>query len=162
MESRYRFRLVAILNEWKGFRSVLTAQRLHPVGADGFVILWDIGRSNRLGRPLPGRADCVAALAFNSDGRFLTSGGWGKTRSGDQECEGEIHLWSLAGTETSDHVLSGHAGRVLSVSFTRDGKTFKSGSCAEIGNSSCNGIEVRTWDVTTGAEAARAMSNPTP
>lgn len=131
-------------------------------GADGTIMLWDVGRSSRLGAPLPGRAAGVGALAFSPDGRALLSGGCGKERGGYKECEGEIHLWNLADPQVSDHVLSGHTGRVMSVAFAGDGKTMRTGSCAELHGSSCRGIEIRTWDVATLAEAAPTFVTPTP
>jgi WD40 repeat protein len=124
-------------------------------GGDGDIRLWEIGRSNRLGRPLPGTAASVGALAFSPDGQKLASGGCGRPRGQYGDCEGEIHLWSLADTEPLDFALVGHTGRVLSVVFTPDGKNLRSGGCAKLDGSFCSGIEVRAWDV-----ARRVQTDP--
>jgi WD40 repeat protein/tetratricopeptide (TPR) repeat protein len=152
----------------RGHTSWVTSVAFSPDGTtlasganDGAIILWDIGGSNRLGRPLPGRADEVRTFAFSPDDQTLASGGCGKARGQYQQCEGEVHLWNLAGPEPTDYALAGHTGRVMSVAFTRDGKTLRSASCAKLNGSFCNGIEVRAWDTSTRVQADPALTAST-
>jgi WD40 repeat protein len=133
---------------------------LASAGEDGAILLWDIGRSHRLGRPLPGQAAEVGTFAFGPGGMTLASGGCGKPRGQYQECEGEIHLWNLDSPEEFGVVLTGHTGRVMSVAFSHDGTTLRSGSCAKLDGSFCHDMEIRVWDVAAQAQAAPVLIAP--
>jgi WD40 repeat protein len=110
---------------------------------DNVVKIWDVSsRQERSMLDLP-----AASLAISPDGKILAAGssnGWiqllnpvtGKT----------IQLWDpVAGKAGVFPRLPGHAGPVLSVAFSPDGKTLASGG---------SDGKIKLWDPVTGQERA--------
>lgn len=79
---------------------------------DGDVPLWDVPRG--LGRPLPGHAGPVYAVAILGDGLALSGG-----------ADGTVRSWDLA-TGRPVRVFHGHVGPVRAVYPSPDGKWFAS------------------------------------
>jgi WD40 repeat protein len=100
--------------------------RMLASGGGNLIILWDVARRTRLGKPLTGKAR-VGALAFSPDGRMLASGG------GNQ-----IILWDVARRTRLGKPLTGYRSAVRALAFSSDGRILASGGD--------DGIVV--WDVT--------------
>ncbi len=86
-----------------------------------------------------GHTNAIDALAFNSGGTLLASGGRDST----------IKLWDIrSGSELRS--LAGHLSNVTSLAFSRDGRTLVSGSLD---------ATIKFWDVETGRES-RTIRRP--
>src|ERR1700722_510555 len=86
-----------------------------------------------------GHTNAIDALAFNSTGTLLASGGR----------DSNIKLWDIrSGSELRS--LAGHLSNVTSLAFSRDGRTLVSGSLD---------ATIKFWDVETGRES-RTMRRP--
>jgi WD40 repeat protein len=84
-------------------------------GGDGFVALWDAGGGQLLRRfPCPTERSFVALA---SDGKLIAFGG----------SDNSVSMWDTT-TGKLRHRLAGHDGRVMTGAFSRDGKSFFSGS----------------------------------
>ncbi|MFO7901726.1 MAG: WD40 repeat domain-containing protein [Pirellulaceae bacterium] len=103
---------------------------------DGTVALHSLDE-----RVLPGRleehADCVRAMAFSADGRWLATGG-GSLESYDSDCT--IRLWDVESNEQR-FVLTGHTAPVFGVAFSADGRFLATCSADR---------SLRVWDPNTG------------
>ena len=86
-----------------------------------------------------GHTNAIDALAFNSTGTLLASGGR----------DSNIKLWDIrSGSELRS--LAGHLSNVTSLAFSRDGRTLVSGSLD---------ATIKFWDVETGRES-RSIRRP--
>jgi eukaryotic-like serine/threonine-protein kinase len=113
---------------------------LATAGNDNAVRLWNLTAANPAVAVtvLPGirYGGNVHGVAFSSDGRWLAAGAGDLGRAGPSS----VRVWDLtAGNPAStEKVLRGHAGGVLSVAFSLDGQWLATGSKDEI----------RLWDLT--------------
>ncbi len=105
-------------------------------GWDQTVRLWDVETGRETGRPLTGHLGPVLSLAFAPNARILATGSW----------DGEIRLWEMA-TGVCLGGLHGHAERVVSLTYSLDGRTLVSADL---------GATVIRWDVDPGSWRDRA------
>jgi WD40 repeat protein len=120
------------------------AATLAAGGEDRTIRLWDVA-TGRLRRSLEGYRDWVCALAFAPDGKTIASGccDWAYHRGRDTSrfsppdpgCDSQWILWDVATGGLKRTVTE--PGRLLSLGFTRDGKSLACGV----------GKEVRLYDV---------------
>ncbi|WP_232066625.1 WD40 repeat domain-containing protein [Mycobacterium parmense] len=99
---------------------------------DGTVQLWDVGTGRALGQPMTvDQPNALLALAFSPDGRHLVAG-----------YNDGLRLWNADTTQPEGNVMTSTHGSIplMSVAFTRDGKTVAGGR--EDG-------AVELWDATT-------------
>src|SRR5205823_9012744 len=90
----------------------------------------------------------VASVAFTPDGKRVVAGGCGvgvKRRQARQEVK-----VCAAHTRQETRTLQGHAGPVMSVAFSADGKRIASGSGDKT---------VKVWDAHTGQEQLTLMGH---
>ncbi len=95
-------------------------EQLVSVSKDRTIRLWDIVRGEGLGvlRPPigPGRAGTLYAAALSPNGEILATGGIGLETD-----KPPIYLVRL-GTGRIERLLMGHAGTIIGVAFSPDGK----------------------------------------
>jgi WD40 repeat protein len=122
-------------------------RKLASGSQDRMVLVWDIASGNPEVSYM-GQREWVNCVAFSPDGRKLASGSE----------DGEIRLWEVVGPGPQGEppvitrplkTLTGHAGRVSSITFSADGKLLISGS----GDAS-----MKLWDVAAGRELASLFS----
>lgn len=79
---------------------------------DGTLVLWDMDRLRKIGRPLyvPGNDKAVWQIAFTPDGKTVVSGGDDR----------KLHVWDVGRQVESEPPLS-HQGSVWSVDIAPDG-----------------------------------------
>ena len=119
--------------------------RLLASGGGNQIILWDVARRTRLGKPLTGYSSAVRAVAFSSDGRILASGG-----------DDGIVLWDVTRRTRLGAMAEGQqASPITSVAFSRDGRLVASTS--QFSYESGEGGEAAVWDV---ARRARLSTVP--
>ena len=107
-------------------RLIATAEK------DRTVRLWDMVTGERVGNPLRGHTDEVAAVAFSPDGRRLASAGGDRT----------IRLWDTESRRLIGTPMSGHTGAVTGIAFSPDGH--------QIASASTDG-DIGLWDADSGA-----------
>jgi WD40 repeat protein len=105
------------------------------------VLVWDLA-TREVRTTLTGHKDWyIEALAFSRDGRLLASGGW----------DGAVHLYETT-TWTERHALRGHAGDVVSLAFSPDGRTLAAANYNWPDAGGPGQRVVKLWDTETGEE----------
>jgi WD40 repeat protein/serine/threonine protein kinase len=94
-------------------------------GDDNTARLWDVTTGGPVGNPMP-HQDPVAAVAFSPDGKYFVTGG-GKPGNPNSN-KPEVRLWEVATSRPLDLPPIVHAGSVLAVAFSPDGKWVLTGS----------------------------------
>ena len=119
------------------------SRTLASTGYDyGAIYLWDVATGKKRNITVTGHTDTVITASFSPDSKTLASGGEDET----------VRLWDVE-TRTQIGTLSGHAGRVTSVSFSpvRDSDMLASGGW---------GGTVRLWDVEKQQEIGTLTGHP--
>ena len=119
------------------------SRTLASAGYDyGAIYLWDVATGKKRNITVTGHTDTVITASFSPDSKTLASGGEDET----------VRLWDVE-TRTQIGTLSGHAGRVTSVSFSpvRDSDMLASGGW---------GGTVRLWDVEKQQEIGTLTGHP--
>ncbi|HYB86639.1 MAG TPA: hypothetical protein VEC76_07305 [Streptosporangiaceae bacterium] len=93
---------------------------------DGKIRLWDVA-THRLVATMNGHADEINAVAFSPDGKTLAGG-----------ARGEVQLWDVATHRPLGDLMTGNAGLVYSVAFSKGGQTLAVGGA--------NGM-AQLWDM---------------
>jgi WD40 repeat protein len=106
---------------------------------EGVIQLWDVTPEREAG-VLPGHGRTVRCVAFSLDGKLLASG-TGPNWDHEADQPEAVRIWDVA-SEEEIATLPGHAGGILSVAFTPDGKILASGSADQT---------VRLWTVERGS-----------
>jgi WD40 repeat protein/energy-coupling factor transporter ATP-binding protein EcfA2 len=115
-------------------------QTIAANAGQGQVVLWDVDRRARRGKPM--EADTLgddAAVAFSPDGKTLVTGGR----------DGQIRFWDPATGEKLAEPSPVHADNVLSITFSADG--------ALVASASVDG-NAFFWDPNTRAAAGRPLT----
>ena len=129
---------------------------------DGTVILWDVLRLHRLEETLGGYGGEVRSVALSPDGRTLASADCVPT-SVRFACAGQVHIADVARRQRTNVPVRSHVAAIQSLSFTPDGRTVLSGSCAKYDTPElCNGIEIRAWAVASGRQQGTPRTTETP
>jgi RNA polymerase sigma factor (sigma-70 family) len=103
-------------------------------GVDGTIRLWEPATGRPVSQFGEGPPQNVMGLAFSADGRSLVSAE-----------RGLVRVWRPA-TGREERRLTGHAGAVVSLTLSPDGRTVAAG-----GRNPKDKV-VRLWDLTTGEE----------
>ena len=119
---------------------------------DGTVRLWDAATHQQIGNPLTRHAGAVDSVAFSPDGKTLASVSNDATGGAARSEDGTVQLWDVATGRQIGNPLTGHAGEVLSVAFSPDGKTLASGNADQT---------VRLWNVATGRQIGQPLTGNT-
>lgn len=106
---------------------------------DNTIRLWDTNTGQHI-KTLEGHTGGVACVVFSPDGKMLASGSRNSENREDKKTDYTIRLWDV-NTGNQKYILSGHTGRILSVVFSPDGQTLKSGS---------QDGSIRVWDTLKG------------
>jgi WD40 repeat protein len=112
-------------------------QTLASGGDHGSIVLWDVARHQRAGKPLSARGGAVNSVAFSPDGQILASGG----------DDGSIVLWDVARHQRAGEPLPPTGDTVDAVAFSPDGRTLASAA----------GKAVALWDVSSGQELGEPL-----
>ena len=125
-------------------------------GDDGTIRLWDVASRSAVGAPLTAHRGRIMSVAVSPDGTTLASGNWAETVTigpnnvpVHRPAKGTIVLWDLAARTPLGPPLEGHASAVMSLAFSRDGKTLVSGGDDKM---------VRVWDVGTRQPAGAPLA----
>jgi WD40 repeat protein/serine/threonine protein kinase len=111
----------------------LAGRRLASVGGVGMVVrVWDVVKKEHVD-VCRGHTDCVYAVAFSGDGKWMATGSW----------DGTARLWDAATYEPID--ILKHGGRVYHLAFSPDGTRLAT-ACAD--------NTIRLWDLATRQEVA--------
>jgi WD40 repeat protein/uncharacterized caspase-like protein len=122
-------------------------KKLASGSQDKMILVWDVAAGDSDGAYF-GHQEWVNAVSFSPDGKKLASGSE----------DGEVRIWQVAarGPQGEPQVIkrplqtmTGHAGRVNSLTFNADGKLLVSGS---------SDASMKLWDVSTGKELASLFS----
>jgi WD40 repeat protein len=109
--------------------------RILASGGGNQIILWDVARRVRLGKPLTDHRGTVGAVVFSPDGRILATGG-----------DDGIVLWDVTRrTQLGTMAKSQQGPPVTSLAFSRDGRMLASTS--EYSYTTKEGGEAVLWDV---------------
>jgi WD40 repeat protein len=125
-------------------------------GVGGVIQLWDVAtpaHPRALGQPWAIGKIGVNAVAFSRDGRTLAVGGVRISIRGIVGIVGVVRLWDVASPAHPRALGPSWAtgsGAVLSVAFSRDGRTLATGGDSGV---------VRLWDMATPAHP-RALGEP--
>jgi WD40 repeat protein len=122
-------------------------KKLASGSQDRMILIWDIA-TGESDVAYMGHQESVNAVAFSRDGKKLVSG----------SDDGEIRIWEVPsrGPQAEPqaisrplYTLTGHKGRIYSLTFNSDGKLLVSGS---------SDSSMKLWDVSTGKELASLFS----
>ncbi len=152
----------------RGHGAAVTAVAFGPRGdrlvtgsQDQTVRVWDVASGRQL-QELAGHTTAVLCVAFAADGRRIASGGGevgvlgGPSPNSAGNRPGELRVWD-AQTGKQLWNLQGHAGAVMSTTFSPDGDWVVSGG---LGGSFLAQGEVCVWNVATGERAHRINGPP--
>ncbi|MDC0743518.1 AAA family ATPase [Polyangium mundeleinium] len=114
----------------------LVGNRLAAGGADGQVVLWDVGSAAQVSE-LVGHEAAVRAVGMSADGGFLVSASEDHT----------IRVWDL-GAGRVVRVLAGHRAPVGALAWLGDARHLVSAS---------EDRTIRVWDLATGGSVARLV-----
>ena len=138
-----------------GHEGTIRALAFHPsgdrmvsAGFDGTLRFWDTATGLEDGKPIQLGGRSSNCVAMSPDGTSLASStgprsddpGW------DGPSPGLLQVWDWT-TRQERFALKGHRCRILSVSFSPDGKTL-----ASAGGHFGDGAEVKLWDASSGRE----------
>lgn len=121
-------------------------QTLAAGGDDGTIMVWGVTQGRFLSKLPANSLGRVSSLAFSPDGQTLAVGGCQEIIDKVSCKQGGIHLWdisvglnpSVASQQPFETPLTGHNGRVSSLTFSSDGQTLASGS---------TGGTILLWDI---------------
>ncbi|HKQ53964.1 MAG TPA: hypothetical protein VJT74_16430, partial [Pyrinomonadaceae bacterium] len=128
------------------------------------IILWDADTRRMLGKITSGHqfesanlfAAGVQTMAFSPDGKMLVSGGCGKLerRAGQPNYScgvGELRFWDVKAGQMIGAPLAAHTDQVISLAFSRDGKTLASAAGSYDDT-------IQLWDVATRQKTGRDLA----
>jgi WD40 repeat protein len=105
---------------------------------DNTITIWDVSTGRKI-RTLNGHGDCINAVTYSPDGKYIASGSYDKT----------VKIW-IASTGKVIRTIKGHSNRVNSLSFSPDGKYIASGSSDKT---------IMIWDAATGENIKTLRNN---
>jgi len=114
-------------------------------GADGTIVIWDVGARNLLSKPIEAHSSNVTSLAFSPDenAKLLASGSY----------DGAIFLWDISDPANPQRIgkplTEQGSGYVYSIAFSPDGKILASSNSTD--------YNIILWDVETHAKIGNPL-----